>query len=656
MAEGNFFSRLIGGILGGSSESVEKEQATPRIDPASEKLLEEFEAVYGDPQNRAWAARMNLTLSDVGKRILELDPAAQARLVFAALERVMGYRPRRIGVTTSHVGRDLIKLMTVKKLISALMRKPLPLEQAQLAILVKGLGDRDAKHWLPAAGVLRAVAKRKESDGKLNDELRWALQELATHVVSQRLRYTYKDDQETLDRIDEILREGPAPAQPLNLELGEAWSDAALADLGQMPPDLRNAWADLLHYAQTADGSKPTKKWLAGATEKIAAIGKDEFSARVSEWFLLIGRPRTQPLPEPGQFERDPNLLIIEPHQDILKGLAWSCSGIDDVRLARAVGNAAVAAYKKVRWQGPMCTKLANAAVAALSAMPGNEPVAQLGRLNTQVKHASSRKLVAKRISDVAQRTGQTADDLAEIAIPTFDLDEQGIRRVTLADFTAELAITGSTDVELRWFAPNGKRQKSIPAEVKRDHAQAVKELQRTCKDIAKMLPAQRIRIERLLMQRRQLPMEAWQTRYIDQPLVSNLSRRLIWEFNSGSGWVSGAWLDGKIIGVDDQPIATDAKNEVRLWHPIDASPPASPAMARLARAPPSNPAVQAGASGNLCADRCRAGNQHLFKPLRRPHPPAASVRRALPGTRLGISPPGKFRFPQHANAPVAAA
>ena len=207
--------------------------------------------------------------------------------------------------------------------------------------------------------------------------------------------------------------------------------------------------------------------------------------------------------------------------------------------------------------------------VVALSNMPGTEPIAQLGRLNMQAKHASSRKYVARRLDDVAGRTGQTTADLTELAIPSFDLDSNGTSRRALGDFTAEIAITGSTDAELRWLRADGKPQRSIPADLKRDHGDAVKELTRTCKDIKKMLPAQRARIERLLMTERQWPLKTWRERYFDQPLVSNISRRLIWEFVTGSNSVTGAQADGVIVAHDDRPISVETNTEVRLWHPI---------------------------------------------------------------------------------------
>ena len=62
------------------------------------------------------------------------------------------------------------------------------------------------------------------------------------------------------------------------------------------------------------------------------------------------------------------------------------------------------------------------------------------------------------------------------------------------------LSVVGPDEVALLWTGHQGRAQKSIPAEVQRDHADEVKELKRAVKDITTMLPAQRDRIERLLL------------------------------------------------------------------------------------------------------------------------------------------------------------
>ena len=362
--------------------------------------------------------------------------------------------------------------------------------------------------------------------------------------------------------------------QSLDLEPGEAWSDAGIADLAQATPELRAKWIDLLLHARTADGSRPSRKWLKGAAVRIDAIGPAEFSRTVSRWLSLVEKPRTERKPVPQQrFSPDPNLLIVEGHATLLKGLAWSCMGQDDPVLARSLGDAACAAFKKIPMFGPRCIRLGNAAVVALSEMPGNEPAAQLGRLSANVKHASARKSVAKAIDQIAKRTGQTADDLAELAVPTFGLGPDGKLARPLGQFTAEIDTSAGEEVKLSWRRADGKLQKAMPAEIKRDHADAVKELTRTVKDIRKMLPAQRVRLERLLMGRRQWRLSEWRDRYADHPLVGNLSRRLIWEFEIDGKTTTGIHSNGLLVDADDKCVAVTPESKVRVWHPIGGTP-----------------------------------------------------------------------------------
>jgi hypothetical protein len=139
-----------------------------------------------------------------------------------------------------------------------------------------------------------------------------------------------------------------------------------------------------------------------------------------------------------------------------------------------------------------------------------------------------------------------------------------------LGEFTAELKISGTDSTELRWLRQDGKEQKSVPAQVKEGCADDWKDLKRTIQDIEKMLPAQRDRIERLLAQEREWEYEPWRQRYHNHPLVSGLSRRLIWRFRQGDKSVLAAWQEGRFIDAEDRPVEwLSAGTRVRLWHPL---------------------------------------------------------------------------------------
>jgi hypothetical protein len=141
---------------------------------------------------------------------------------------------------------------------------------------------------------------------------------------------------------------------------------------------------------------------------------------------------------------------------------------------------------------------------------------------------------------------------------------------VAVADYTATVRVTGVDEVELRWTAPSGRAQKTVPQEVQRAHVDELKQLKRAVKDIGTMLPAQRDRVERLYFSGdRHWPLPEWRARYLDHPLLSVLCRRLIWHFKEGDRSFLGIFHGEQLVGVDGAPLSVTAGAEVRLWHPL---------------------------------------------------------------------------------------
>src|SRR5690606_27829939 len=106
---------------------------------------------------------------------------------------------------------------------------------------------------------------------------------------------------------------------PLPMRPGEAWSDRAIADLEAMPEAQRKVWIDLLDHCQSATGSKPSAKWARRAAE--LREGVDDFAATITRWLPLVDKPSTEHRQPTYAGAPDPNLLIIDPHADLLKGL-----------------------------------------------------------------------------------------------------------------------------------------------------------------------------------------------------------------------------------------------------------------------------------------------------------------------------------------------
>ncbi|HSK73965.1 MAG TPA: DUF4132 domain-containing protein, partial [Pyrinomonadaceae bacterium] len=167
------------------------------------------------------------------------------------------------------------------------------------------------------------------------------------------------------------------------------------------------------------------------------------------------------------------------------------------------------------------------------------------------------------------KKVGLPTEELEEMSVPDYGLREVGRLRENFGEFAAELIVTGTNSAELHWFNAEGKRQKSVPKFVKDNHAEELNELNRAVKDIKKMLPAQRDRIENLYLEEKRWDYKIWRERYLDHPLVGTIARRLIWRFDEAT---TAIWLDGKLVDREENELTLFEDAQVELWHPIHSA------------------------------------------------------------------------------------
>lgn len=336
---------------------------------------------------------------------------------------------------------------------------------------------------------------------------------------------------------------------------GEAWADAAITHLKALQAPEHTAWNALLEHAQTATAARPSASWHAAAHTRLEDVGQTAFRSTVCRWLALAEAAETA--------AHRPR------HADQLRGLVWYCSLLPDAEIARSVGDLGVACYKKIPGLGARSVKVGNACIYALGAMDNQEAVAQLTRLRMRVKDRRGRNAIDAALENAAARHGLSPDDLEEIAVPTFGLDD-GVLQQPFGDYTARLRITGTARTTLRWRRPDGKIQKSIPAAVKRAHTDALRTLRKTARDLRAILSAQRDRLERLLRTERTWPLAAWRSRYPDHPLLASMARRLIWQIAHDGTTTLAIHHDGRLVDINDRPVdALPETAQVRLWHPI---------------------------------------------------------------------------------------
>ncbi|MFE4701808.1 DUF4132 domain-containing protein [Streptomyces sp. NPDC056738] len=344
------------------------------------------------------------------------------------------------------------------------------------------------------------------------------------------------------------------------LNVGEEWAERAMSD--SSTPDEQA----LLTHLTTATASKPSAAWDQRARALVEALGADRVRAAALSWLALVGRPRTHPLEVRG-YEADINNAYDPYNADALRGLAWLVSLLPPhPDTARALGALVETSLKKVAGLGPRNPKVANAGVIALSRVDGEAALAELARLATRVTYKATAKIVDGFLDAKATALGLTREEIEELAVPAYGLTEVGQVRHELGDTTALLEVHG-TRAALSWRNASGKAVKSVPAAVRRDHAEELKELKAAVKDIDKMLSAQTERLDRQFLARRTWAYDTWRERYLDHPLVGTLARRLLWTVDG----TPVGFANGALSTLTDDPVTSG--EEVTLWHPVGREP-----------------------------------------------------------------------------------
>jgi hypothetical protein len=509
-----------------------------------------------------------------GRAILELDDAAKVRAVFAAVERVPWFWKTGVKkVKHGWFGKgweydDPLYRWNLQPLVTALLRQPLPLTVEQFKAIFAALHeppDEELLSFITPKTVLR-MAQARWQPGELPEPVQAGIKKILASLKRQRIE-SQSDGRKLLAEFDTLL----GKPKPSPIERGEAWSDAALTDLKAMSGAEASAWSALVAHCATADSSKPAKKWLSEAGRLLVEVGRKSFKERVLHWFELVALPR--PIhrePEHPNWQPDPDQLISERNATVLRGLVWSCAGWTDAEISTALSALAEVCFKKVRLLGPRCPRVGNACLYSLSTTSSEDAAAQLSRLDSTVKQPTAKKRIGKSLDAAATLTGQTREDLEEKSVPDFGLSVEGNLTRAFGKYSAQLQVVQSRDVEVAWSRNDGKVFKAVPADVKQDHANELKQLQKLAKDVQKMLVAQRTRIERLLMTERSWELEAWRERYLDHRLLAGITRRLIRHFKLGDRTALGIWFKGKLVDVDGRTLDWLApETRVRLWHPI---------------------------------------------------------------------------------------
>lgn len=352
---------------------------------------------------------------------------------------------------------------------------------------------------------------------------------------------------------------------------GEIWADRIHGETAEMDEDQRSAWYDLIQHAAAANASKPSKQWRKQAASLIDAIGENEPQSRLHRWLSAVGKGYSVTFIAPAGYEAyAKNGEMHDSNATVLRGLVWLLTQAPNRDSPRVIADLLLVALKRIPGIGPRSVKLANACTWALNQLATAEDQAiqqavlsQLARLRTRVTYKPAARGVEQALEQAAEQAQISRDELEELGLPNFGF-EHGVLRQTFGDAMVELRVEGAK-VVTQWYNEKGKAVKSVPAAVKRGHADAVKQIKQTAKDAEQILSATQKRLDTIYLQNKSWSFSQWRLRYLDHGLIGPLTRRLIWLIDD----TPAMFLDDQPVDVTGQAVAIKDDPTVTLWHPV---------------------------------------------------------------------------------------
>ena len=470
-------------------------------------------------------------------------------------------------------------------LARAVARKALPMSGAQAAalfdIMFAGSGRTDRFYYYPIKPLLKQIQTQygENIPAELSGSLKNACARLQEWQVKLGWGLEKKDLVQVVLAFDKLT--GKAAAAEARFPApNDAFARYANPQLAALPPEQQDVWSKIITLALSANVGKPSEKYLKEAKTLIDGLGADRFKKMLHGWMEFICNSEvcietvTQEY-SGGSYSYNTHVLPVGSlNQTALKGLVWMCSHFHDSATLSALTQLALHSYEKIPNLGARYAAVGNACFYALFRSKGLDGIACLSRLRLRIKFSNAQNAIANYLDEAAAQRGVSRNEIEDMAVDSFGLQE-GCRDYDFGGYTCRLAVTGVGKSELCWFKPDGSPQKTVPAFVKTDHADKLKKLKATQKNLNTTLTAQRDRLDQMMRSEHRVPLEHAEQYYWQHGLMSCLTRPLIWQFfrdeNDTQG-KSALWLDG--TWVDETGAQTDVSAclQISLWHPALAT------------------------------------------------------------------------------------
>jgi Domain of unknown function (DUF4132) len=460
-------------------------------------------------------------------------------------------------------------------LINTILRSKLTIDANEISLLIKSFikhypNEFPIFNFWPINNLVNQIEKQFKSK-KLSDVVAFELNRLKDEVNVADNSYFEKEKVKIISKIDNLLftsKQGEITVKPFTFQGKDDFSKIGNQQIKLFSDPEKVIWYQILDLAQKSTGSKPTLKFTNASKDLLSKIDATVFKETIIDWFDFVIKSKDE-LPTRQYYVG--SFAISTPNVDILKGLVWMSSNVNDSHLIYKLSLLAERCYRKIPNTGPASASLGNACIYSLYKSEGLDGIGQLSRLKLRIKQNNTQKLIENYLNLAAEEQGISIHEIEDLAADNFDLIN-GSRTWQFDDYKAEINIIGIGKTETKWIKPDGNLQKTVPTFVKEKFAEDFKELKNIGKQIETNTTSQRDRIDRMFRSDRKLTWSHFSDYYLNHGLISYLSKKIIWNFSEDNKTTAAILIDNKWQTNANEIFMPSEKSIVSLWHPSTSS------------------------------------------------------------------------------------
>lgn len=203
--------------------------------------------------------------------------------------------------------------------------------------------------------------------------------------------------------------------------------------------------------------------------------------------------------------------------------------------------------------------------------LAGMDAVSELGEIVRKGPRLLA-EIAQEVLGGIAKREGATAEEVADRAVPTLDLDSRG--RATVDFGSRRFEVVLGDDLSARVIDEQGKTVSALRVNKLDDPAKArigMERIRALKKQLSELATSASYRLEQAMITGRSWRAPIFQSTLLSHPILGSLARRLIW-VRSGGDEPSRSFRvaeDQSLATVDDEALELAPHHTLELAHPL---------------------------------------------------------------------------------------